>query len=117
MKKPLILLTNDSSSQQIPSPASNHRETEGPLDPIALVEQEDTLDLWSLRQHLLGHACPRAKPPQTLRLFGVNFGRYPVFARADRSTQFLANVKDYNPDVVLGTDLGVFWKNLDPADS
>ena len=74
-------------------------------------------DLLDRRQHCLGPECPLEKPPGHLRIIGPNLGRLPIFARADKSTQFLANIKDYNPDAVLGTDIGVFWKNLEAQDS
>ena len=81
------------------------------------VPDEALPDLLDRRQHCLGPECPLEKPQGHLRVIGPNLGRLPIFARADKSTQFLANIKDYNPDVVLSTDIGVFWKNLEAQDS
>ena len=47
----------------------------------------------------------------------VNLFRLPIIKAADRSTQFLANLKDYNPDAVLMNDVGLHWKNLPMVDS
>ena len=47
----------------------------------------------------------------------VNLFRLPIIKAANRSTQFLANLKDYNPDAVLMNDVGLHWKNIPMADS
>ena len=39
-------------------------------------------------------------------------GRLPAKANADRSTQFIEQLKAHHPDVVMMNDLGVDWRNM-----
>lgn len=40
----------------------------------------------------------------------------PVIAKADRSTQLIANLNDYQTDSTLVNDVGLDWRNLQPED-
>ena len=62
--------------------------------------------------HSFGDECPEEKPHQHCRIFLVNLFRLPIIKHADRSTQFLANLKDFNPDAVLMNDVGLHWLNI-----
>ena len=77
-------------------------------------ENQDPLQT---KQDYFGDWCPEEKPPQHCRILLVTLFRLPIIKAADRSTQFLANLKDYNPDAVLMNDVGLHWKNIPMADS
>ena len=72
---------------------------------------------WELHQECLGHVELRAKPAQHLRIILQNLDRLSVLKRADKSTQLLASIKDFQPDAMLMSELGLCWQNLDQQDS
>jgi hypothetical protein len=41
-----------------------------------------------------------------------NLQRLPINGQADRSTQLMANIRDYKPDVVLLNNVGLCWCNI-----
>ena len=68
--------------------------------------------LWLTRRKHHGDIMEPEKDDRHVRLVLQNLMRLPVMKQADRSTQFLAALRDINPDGVLMSDVGIQWANL-----
>ena len=65
-----------------------------------------------MQRHSYGDLIQLKKASHCMRVILQNPQRIPINGRADQSTQFMANIKDHKPDVVLLDDVGLFWKNV-----
>ena len=92
--------------------------------PSPLMPQEDEMEdddlpqgpteaeMVASRRHAHGHQFSMEKPPGHSRIILQNTARFPTKANADRSTQFMENVKAHEPDALLLNDLSLNWMNL-----
>ena len=76
------------------------------------IENKPPTPLWLTRRKHHGDIMEPEKDDRHVRLVLQNLMRLPVMKQADRSTQFLAALRDINPDGVLMSDVGIQWANL-----
>jgi hypothetical protein len=67
---------------------------------------------WKSRRCRYRHTICTDKPPRYIRIMLQNLQQLPINGQADRSTQLMANIRDYKPDVVLLNDVGLRWRNI-----
>ena len=90
------------------NPQPPEKEDEEPAQPH--------VPIWKTRQPVYGHSLEPEEPAQEVRVCLQKLARLPVFKNADKSTQLLFNIRDYNPDVVMMNDVGIDWRHLPPQE-